>query len=312
MDDAALDVHPRSGAPVSEIEQAERLFHRLAQALPLGLFLVRPDRTVGYGNARLARILGVQAATTLDEQLATVDPVDRAALEAAVAATLAGGPDRWIELGLSLSDTGNRVSGVHRRCRFAMACLSVEEGAIITVTDVTETARLEEELALRASFDELTGCHNRTFTLAALKKALEIGDPTLAVIFVDLDRFTSVNEQMGHAAGDEILMHTAEVLFEQVRSEDRVGRLGGDEFLLLCLGVTSDAMAMEIGMRIQAALRHDVTLAAGRVHLRASVGIARIESGLSADALVARARTAMTDCKRTNSSIPVLHGTTVI
>ena len=310
MDDAALETNPRPWALESELEQAERLFRRLSESLPLGLFLVRPDRTVGFSNTRLVSILGVRSATTLDEQLATVDPVDRDALETALAATLLGGADRWIELGVSLSDTGNRVTGVQRRCRFAFASLSRAEGAIVTVVDVTEAARLREELALRATFDELTGCHNRAFTLAALQKALDLGDPTLAVIFVDLSDFAGINERMGHAAGDEVLMHTAEVLFQQVRSDDRVGRIGGDEFLLLCLGVTSDAMAMEIGIRVQAALRHDFTVPAGRIPLRANSGIARTETGLTAEALLARAKAAMTECKRMSSSIPVMYATT--
>jgi diguanylate cyclase (GGDEF)-like protein/PAS domain S-box-containing protein len=293
------------------IDQREKLFRRLTESLPLGLFLVHTDRTVGYANARLATILGVSAAATLDEQFATVDQVDRPALDAAFRATLEEGVDRQVEVSITLLDNGNRSSGEQRRCTVTLAALSDQEGApgaLVTVEDVTESARMREELQIRASFDALTGCYNRASTMIALQQALTADAGGLAVFFVDLDDFKSVNDELGHAAGDEILMYAAGALLEQVRSGDLVGRIGGDEFLLLCHGVGTNEMALEIGARIRTVLHHAVPIAGTAVALRASIGIARAEPGLSAQALVARADAAMYDGKRRRSDAPVLHG----
>src|SRR6202035_5762869 len=80
-------------------------------------------------------------------------------------------------------------------------------GAIACVTDVTESARLREELKFRATFDELTGCHNRASIMAALEAdmARDAERSERAVIFLDVDRFKSVNDLHGHGTGDELL-----------------------------------------------------------------------------------------------------------
>ena len=104
-----------------------------------------------------------------------------------------------------------------------------------------------------------------------------------AVVFLDLDRFKSVNDRLGHGAGDRLLVIAAERLHGTVRGLDRVGRLGGDEFLVICPGVESETQAMEIGERLASVLDDRVDVGAGEVHLKASVGVAWTAEAIDAD-----------------------------
>jgi diguanylate cyclase (GGDEF)-like protein len=121
-------------------------------------------------------------------------------------------------------------------------------------------------------------------------------------MYVDLDRFKAVNDGLGHAAGDEILRVAGQKLRAAVRGRDRVGRLGGDEFLVLCPGIDSPDAALQIGGRIARDLEGDVTSTAGRVELTASVGVAWTRRGLPVDAFVAQADAAMYAAKRDGGS----------
>jgi diguanylate cyclase (GGDEF)-like protein/PAS domain S-box-containing protein len=285
------------------LEQREQLFRRVAESLPAGLFQVAANRDIVYANARLAGVLGVRGATSLDEQLATVDEGDRTRIDAAFAAALAGEADTELEVAVRLPGDAGR-----RHCLFTVAVLSDAAGApgaIVTVTDVTESSRLREELRLRATYDALTGCHNRASTIAVLEQALAAGVRT-AVVFVDLDRFKPVNDELGHAAGDAVLVEAARRLTSVLREHDVVGRLGGDEFLLVCRRIEGEDEALAIARRVRDTLHGDVELPEGTVRLRSSIGVAVSEPGLDADGLVARADAGMYESKRARAGEPVL------
>src|SRR5439155_20058487 len=114
-------------------------------------------------------------------------------------------------------------------------------GAIGCLSDVTDSVQLRRTLELRATVDKLTRCLNRAATLELLDLLLSvraIGDG-VAVVYVDLDQFKAVNDCFGHATGDAILAEAARRLRNAVKDADAVGRLGGDEFLVVCPGVAS-------------------------------------------------------------------------
>jgi diguanylate cyclase (GGDEF)-like protein len=130
-----------------------------------------------------------------------------------------------------------------------------------------------------------------------------------AVIFVDLDRFKDVNDRLGHAAGDELLGVVASRLLRAVRADDIVGRIGGDEFLVIRPGVTSSAQAMNSAKRLADTFRHQVRLKAGRLPCHASIGVAwSSDPLLDAEGLVAMADAAMYKAKRSDGGQPVLGG----
>jgi diguanylate cyclase (GGDEF)-like protein/PAS domain S-box-containing protein len=292
------------------LQQRERLLRRVAESLPVGILQLTPEGTAVYANSRLAGILGVGEVTGAGDLLAAVDRADRPALAAALTGALTGG------LSGGLSGPGDAalevtVPGRDRRvCAVSLLPLGDREGApggLVTVSDVTDSVRVREELTARATYDVLTGCLNRAATLAALDRALADGEPT-SVLFVDLDDFKPVNDTLGHDAGDELLALAARRLGAALRQGDLVGRIGGDEFLVVSRGEGVPAAARAMGERVRAALTGPAVLAAGPVELRASIGVAVAVPGDDAAALVKRADRAMYRSKQDGRGRPVLAG----
>jgi diguanylate cyclase (GGDEF)-like protein len=181
-----------------------------------------------------------------------------------------------------------------------VAIASGEEtpGALVCVNDVTDSARMREELEFKATFDALTGCYNQSSVMTLLGLALAANEHPTAVIFVDLDNFKPVNDQLGHAVGDKLLVEVARRFRLQLRDRDSVGRIGGDEFLLVCPGIEDADQALAVAERVRHAFDDPVTLTAGTVALKASIGLACSERGINSDTLVARADAAMYVSKR--------------
>lgn len=286
------------------LREREQLLHRLAEALPSGLLHVRRDGEVVYTNERLHDIVGVPRCDHIRDQLRTVDTAQWDTLRDAYVAAMEG-DDADLEVRLRLPGRPDP-----RLCHISIRSLSEADGtisaAIISVDDVTESSRLRDELHRRATFDALTGCHNRASAMHALESALDDAESRLAVVFIDLDRFKSINDELGHAAGDELLVHAAERLRRAVRPEDLVGRIGGDEFLVVCPGLSGTDEAMDVAERVAATLRREVELEAETVDVRASVGVAWSgDEALDADELVARADAAMYESKRRGVGRPV-------
>ena len=288
------------------VQQREKLFRRLAESLPAGLFQVGVDRKVAYANARLATILGIGGCATLAEQLSTVAESDRPALEEIFTAAFDRGLDGDAEVEVCIPD-GEEV----RRCLISVTALSDEEGApgaIISVTDITDVARIREELRVRATYDALTGCHNRASAMTKLEAELEAAEEPLTVVFIDLDKFKPINDSHGHAFGDAVLVQAANRISTAARSEDVVARIGGDEFLLICRGISDPARARAVGARVQATLQGPVVVAGHSIELKASIGVAVSEVASSSDLLVAQADAAMYESKRRGDGTAVLFG----
>jgi diguanylate cyclase (GGDEF)-like protein len=148
----------------------------------------------------------------------------------------------------------------------------------------------------------LTGCLNRSAVLAELERAVTAPDvDRLAVVFVDLDAFKSVNDTHGHAVGDELLTVAAARLAAQARPTDLVGRIGGDEFLLICPDVADRTQALRLAQRVHDHLRATVPVTGARLRLAASVGVTLARVGATADLLVAESDSAMYQAKRTGT-----------
>jgi diguanylate cyclase (GGDEF)-like protein/PAS domain S-box-containing protein len=140
-----------------------------------------------------------------------------------------------------------------------------------------DRSRSQARLGFLAMHDALTGLPNRALVIDRLAHALARLDrrpSTLAVLFLDLDRFKLINDSLGHDIGDEVLVAVADRLGEAVRGVDTVARFGGDEFLVLCEDLDSVREAEELAERAAHGLAEPIVLSRGEVVVSASIGIA--------------------------------------
>jgi diguanylate cyclase (GGDEF)-like protein/PAS domain S-box-containing protein len=177
----------------------------------------------------------------------------------------------------------------------------VPVGRVWSFRDISERIRLEQELAHQAFHDPLTGLANQALFRDRVTHALVRAarrETQLAVLFVDLDDFKTVNDSLGHTAGDALLMAVAERLRDCLRSSDTAARLGGDEFALLVEGLGSPTEATALAGRLIAALRDPFIIAGRELVVGASVGIAFDETQITTGQLLRNADIAMYTAKR--------------
>jgi diguanylate cyclase (GGDEF)-like protein len=157
---------------------------------------------------------------------------------------------------------------------------------------------LQRELQHQASHDPLTDLCNRLLFAQRVEAALGGGN-TVSVIFIDIDDFKTVNDSLGHAAGDELLLAVARRLSDSVRPSDTVARLGGDEFAILLGESSSQREAVEVTERINRHLGEPFSIGGQSISVRASAGIATGDCRqMSAEELVRNADVAMYRAKR--------------
>jgi diguanylate cyclase (GGDEF)-like protein/PAS domain S-box-containing protein len=148
--------------------------------------------------------------------------------------------------------------------------------------DITERRAFEKELADRAVIDQLTGLPNRVLLEDRLARAIaRVGsrDVHAAVLFLDVDRMKSVNESLGHAAGDALLVAVADRLRRVVGAEHTVARHGGDEFIVLCEDLPSPDVARRVADAIGSAFAQPLAVAGRRLKVDLSIGMAPVSSG---------------------------------
>ncbi len=177
-------------------------------------------------------------------------------------------------------------------------------GIVLNSRDVSERKAFEEQLAHQAFHDPVTKLANRALFSDRVEHALmraQRGVPEIAVMFIDLDDFKTINDSLGHAAGDEVLQEVGRRLKIAVRPTDTVARFGGDEFAVLLDGVTGSADAADAAARILRALDLPVEIDGKNVFPRASVGICLVGEDLEtpeASELLRNADVAMYMAKR--------------
>jgi diguanylate cyclase (GGDEF)-like protein len=181
--------------------------------------------------------------------------------------------------------------GATRAQRFAVDMA----GAANQAATVLRGLELLDQTWRQAHLDPLTGIPNRRAFMAALDEALS-GDG--ALLFIDLDGFKSVNDTLGHAAGDRLLTVVAERLSATVRAGDMLARLAGDEFVVLARGPHAPADLARLAARVTEAFRPPVELGDSVVPVRASIGTTRFTAGQDSEDVLHDADTAMYEAKR--------------
>jgi len=271
----------RLAATANETERAlratadahERRFSTLTERSPVPTLLSEQGLRLAHVNDAFCALVDLQAEQLLGTGwLGTVHPDDLdAVIESAAAVLGDGGEDRDGEARVRLV----RADGTERTTVIRFAHLftpGVGAGFVGTIEDITERLAFESRLAHQANHDPLTGLPNRTLLAEHVACRFTPGGSRLACIFLDLDNFKVVNDSLGHAAGDQLLVELADRLRAAVRPGDLVARFGGDEFVVVCTDVTEDG-AVALAERIGEALRRPVTLGGVELRPAASVGV---------------------------------------
>jgi diguanylate cyclase (GGDEF)-like protein len=167
---------------------------------------------------------------------------------------------------------------------------------------LAEVTQLKEQLRHQAYHDTLTGLPNRLHLLEAIEEELDRDRGLTAVLYLDLDRFKSVNDTWGHSAGDELLCQFSRRIQGAIRAQDLAARLGGDEFAILIRGAGTEA-AIAAAERLLAAVDGSYSLKCGEIACHVSVGIAVGAAGLvTGEDLIRNADIAMYSVKRSERS----------
>ncbi len=177
-------------------------------------------------------------------------------------------------------------------------------GIVLNGRDVSERKKFEDQLAHQAFHDPVTNLANRALFADRVQHAIMRsirGGPAIGIMFIDLDDFKTVNDSLGHAAGDRVLQEVAQRLQATVRPADTVARFGGDEFAILLDGINDSAEAATVAGRMLAALEQQLEVEGKQVYPRASVGICLVDQEFGtadAEELLRNADVAMYMAKR--------------
>jgi diguanylate cyclase (GGDEF)-like protein/PAS domain S-box-containing protein len=274
-------------------QNSETYFRTLVQNTSDVILIVDEQDRIRYASPSASQVFGGDP--TAAELYPLIHPGDRQRL-AQVLTAVRGGDS--LQQGLDFRAVGNRRTEVllEMDCRDLRADQTVA-GLVITMRDVTERRQLERELIHQAFHDSLTGLANRVLYADRLQHALARGardGSVVGVLFIDLDDFKIVNDTLGHAVGDELLIAVADRISGALRADDTAARLGGDEFAALIENVQDPGAVEETAQRILAALAQPVIVEGGQtLYAVASIGITTTPEADTADELLRQADLAL-------------------
>jgi len=281
---------------VALLANSEARFRSLVQNSSDVIFIVEADTTIRYTSPSAQKVLGVHARELVGTKLINhVHPDDRALANRFFHALLEaqGGVPSVDDWRLLRTDgpviwTENTGTNLLREPTVG--------GVVVNMRDVSERRTLQSRLAHQAFHDELTRLANRALFLNRVEHTVARvprGKHPSAVLFLDLDDFKKVNDSLGHAVGDELLVATASRLTTCVRPGDTIARLGGDEFAVLLEDVDGMTDVVAVAERISTALSSSFQLGGRDVFIGVSIGIASMEMGDSPDEVLRNADLAM-------------------
>lgn len=299
---AGYEVAAQNPAELSDVHGVGRLGTALWEVFPAHVALLDSDgivvsvnrawRRFGLANASPTAGIGLNYPDLCRQGALSGDP-HAAEVEASVRTALAGHAPDHRPVYPAHGPDGERW--------FSLQAIPVpgrNSGALIVHTDVTAERRTQQDLTHRALHDPLTGLPNRALITDRLTHALAgaARDPkSLAVLFIDLDAFKSVNDEAGHAAGDHVLRTVSERMLGAVRTSDTVGRWGGDEFLVVAEHLDAATTAAGLSRRLADIVRAPIDVGGRCLQVGASIGIAHLADHVDAASLIDAADAAMRD-----------------
>ena len=295
-----------------EIARSEEFHRALVERSSDAVLLLDADLTVRYATSPVVRILGRTEASLSGSSLsACACELHREALEAWLTA-ISSRPEapHPIEFECDHPEEGRRYLEAAATNLLSHPAV---RGIVVNIRDITERKQAEMQVRHLALYDGLTGLARRDYYAEQSRKSIAQArrfKENLAVLFLDLDRFKHINDTLGHEAGDTLLKEVAARLRETLRgsdtigrhvskTEDRISRLGGDEFTILLTRLKRPEDAATVAGRVLAAVGRPYVLGGQQVTITASVGIAAYpQDGEKIEELLRCADTAMYQAKQ--------------
>ncbi|MEV6070683.1 diguanylate cyclase [Nocardia sp. NPDC052001] len=279
------DLTPQRRAEAAQA-RAEQFFTTVVSQLEEGVVVIDRDGRIESANPAARRIFGYDA----DDLVGThLNDIPLCLLDANAQPM----PASWYPVIRTLA-TGETVTrfvfgvdrpdGQRRWLSASSRLLNPEDPnspAVSSFNDITEFRASRRQLEYQATHDPLTGLANRALVLSRLAGALGTSEalPVSTVLFIDLDGFKTINDTLGHAIGDTVLQIVAQRLQRGLRSDDIVGRIGGDEFLVLLSGRTLGEDLEALVTRLRQTMAEPIIARGHRIQVNASIGITPLHPG---------------------------------
>src|SRR3954452_2237204 len=275
-----------------ELRDAEERFRNAFDKAPIGKALVSTEGAFIRVNDALCRITGLSEADLLATTFQDLTHADDLEADLAhVERLLAGETESY-----SMEKRYQHADDGYVWILLSVSLVRDETGAplyfVAQIQDISEQRTAADQLKELTLHDALTGLANRALFADRLGHAVERSRQTrerVAILFIDLDRFKSVNDNYGHAAGDELLRQAAHRMRTAVRPADTVARLGGDEFTVLCEDLNAVNEASWVADRVSAALERPFDLFGSETSIGVSIGVAVADAGDDAEILLDKA-----------------------
>jgi diguanylate cyclase (GGDEF)-like protein/PAS domain S-box-containing protein len=266
------------------MRQSEKRFASLVQNSSDVVTVVDADTSIRYASPSVQRVLGIEPELLEGTRfIDLVHPDDKTRVLGFLTATGDGHT-------LLMECRVRRQDGEYIFTETLRTNLLHDEsvgGVVLNTRDISERKAFEEQLSHQAFHDAVTGLANRALFRDRVTHAIERQGrdrKPIAVLFMDLDDFKTINDSLGHAAGDQLLREVGERLKECLRAADTAARLGGDEFAILLEDGGEGILAVDVADRMMQMLEEPFALEGKEVFVRASVGIAVADGDDSGDA----------------------------
>ncbi|MFJ4657575.1 diguanylate cyclase domain-containing protein [Nocardia sp. NPDC088792] len=279
------DLTPQRRAEAAQ-RRAEQFFTTVVSQLEEGVVVIDREGRIESANPAARRIFGYDAEDLIGSH---IDDLPLTLLDANAQPM----PSTWYPVIRTLA-TGETVTrfvfGVDRpdgqRRWLSASSRLLNPGdpnspAVSSFNDITEFRASRRQLEYQATHDPLTGLANRALVLSRLSAALGTTEtlPVSTVLFIDLDGFKAINDSLGHAIGDTVLQIVAQRLQRGLRADDIVGRIGGDEFLVLLSGRTLGEDLDTLIARLRETMAEPIIARGHRIQVDASVGVTPLHAG---------------------------------
>jgi diguanylate cyclase (GGDEF)-like protein/PAS domain S-box-containing protein len=299
------DISARKQAEAA-LREAEEKYRVIFEDAVVGIFQATPDGRLLSVNRAFAKMHGYSSPQELLSDHIAIHSgfIDNSQIEEWTGILERKGVIRGAEIEVRCKDGARKWALVNIRAAYdAEGRIVLHEG---TVEDVTDRKLAQQQVSYLAYYDALTGLPNRLLMQDRLNNALASAGRVgrrVAILFLDLDRFKIINDSLGHSFGDLLLQQVAKRLTNEIREEDTVSRVGGDEFLIVLNSVESATEAELIAARIVHSLTGEFSIQGRSLSVSCSVGISLFpEHGKDTETLIKNADAAMYCAKEKGSN----------